>query len=31
MRMVNEDNTKSSDIFEDGNEDKIPVNSEIFE
>ena len=29
MRMVNEDNL-NSDILEDGNEDQIPVNSEIF-
>ena len=30
MRMVNEDSTDPL-IFEEGNEDKIPVNSEIFE
>ena len=30
MRMVNEDNTDPL-IFEEGNEDKIPINSEIFE
>tara|TARA_B100000795_G_scaffold254306_1_gene225096 strand:- start:46 stop:1899 length:1854 start_codon:yes stop_codon:yes gene_type:complete len=29
MRMVNEDNF-NSDIFREGNEDQIPVNSEIF-
>ena len=29
MRMVNEDNF-NSDIFREGNEDRIPVNSEIF-
>jgi preprotein translocase subunit SecD len=29
MRMVNEDNF-NSDIFSEGNEDQIPVNSEIF-
>jgi preprotein translocase subunit SecD len=29
MRMVNEDNF-NKDIFRDGNEDQIPVNSEIF-
>ena len=29
MRMVNEDNF-NQDILEDGNEDQIPVNSEIF-
>jgi preprotein translocase subunit SecD len=30
MRMVNEDNF-NKDIFRDGNEDQIPVNSEIFD
>ena len=30
MRMVNEDNF-NKDIFKDGNEDQIPVNSEIFD
>jgi len=29
MRMVNEDNF-NKDVFKDGNEDQIPVNSEIF-
>jgi preprotein translocase subunit SecD len=29
MRMVNEDNL-NKDIFKDGNEDQIPINSEIF-
>ncbi len=29
MRMVNEDNF-NKDIFKDGNEDQIPINSEIF-
>ena len=30
MRMVNEDNF-NKDIFKDGNEDQIPINSEIFD
>ena len=30
MRMVNEDNF-NKDIFRDGNEDQIPINSEIFD
>jgi len=30
MRMVNEDNF-NKDVFKDGNEDQIPINSEIFD